>query len=193
MIRRPPRSTLFPYTTLFRSPPRGHALGNAGRDRRVGAPPRGGDRKSTRLNSSHPSISYAVFCLKKKNLHPQTRLRRRRSSGSRSAHARASKDKIRIVHGGRHTLPLRCLQSLSSIPRRERRNDQTDCKTDGGRLRICSANLHSRFRCEFNMPWCGPCCSWDSQAKRGNTSQDLDRTLHSKRGTCRVIKSAHGN
>src|SRR4051795_13780192 len=62
MIRRPPRSTLFPYTTLFRSrcPRRG----------RAGAPhgARGGhlDRKSTRLNSSHTLISYAVFCLKKK-------------------------------------------------------------------------------------------------------------------------------
>src|SRR5258705_4371291 len=73
MIRRPPRSTLFPYTTLFRSP----------WGRRVGEPaPRllryhpsqpardeggeVGDRKSTRLNSSHLGISYAVFCLKKK-------------------------------------------------------------------------------------------------------------------------------
>src|SRR5947199_5216550 len=70
MIRRPPRSTLFPYTTLFRSP-------------RLRSPPRmksgsarttnsglmrgnGPDRKSTRLNSSHLGISYAVFCLKKK-------------------------------------------------------------------------------------------------------------------------------
>src|SRR6266511_4007872 len=66
MIRRPPRSTLFPYTTLFRSrgasaaPPhrRRHALGR-------GQLP-GPDRKSTRLNSSHVKISYAVFCLKKK-------------------------------------------------------------------------------------------------------------------------------
>src|SRR6266487_109127 len=66
MIRPPPRSTLFPYTTLFRSRTR----------RGVGKPVRPpavcinrarvGDRKSTRLNSSHPSISYAVFCLKKK-------------------------------------------------------------------------------------------------------------------------------
>src|SRR2546429_1994378 len=64
MIRRPPRSTLFPYTTLFRSPEGGHRP----------AAPRGGgvggrparDRKSTRLNSSHGYISYAVFCLKKK-------------------------------------------------------------------------------------------------------------------------------
>src|SRR6267143_5184082 len=63
MIRRPPRSTLFPYTTLFRPgrrPFRGHA---AQRDERSVFHP---DRKSTRLNSSHSSISYAVFCLKKK-------------------------------------------------------------------------------------------------------------------------------
>src|SRR6267143_3101100 len=63
MIRRPPRSTLFPYTTLFRS--RGRpCLGG----RYVGRGPQlgGRDRKSTRLNSSHSSISYAVFCLKKK-------------------------------------------------------------------------------------------------------------------------------
>src|SRR3712207_8342677 len=77
MIRRPPRSTLFPYTTLFRSfpdevPPEGW------RELRVGTPQgmvtlrrEGGavvcvDRKSTRLNSSHANISYAVFCLKKK-------------------------------------------------------------------------------------------------------------------------------
>src|SRR3712207_8056929 len=96
MIRRPPRSTLFPYTTLFRS--RGHGLGaEAGRGLGQGAVPptqvggaegRGGpaaqggedkgierafdgapglaDRKSTRLNSSHAKLSYAVFCLKKK-------------------------------------------------------------------------------------------------------------------------------
>src|SRR5437868_10770123 len=73
MIRRPPRSTLFPYTTLFRSRPRDddQALFPR-RDRpRRRAPggirgPRTRDRKSTRLNSSHVSISYAVFCLKKK-------------------------------------------------------------------------------------------------------------------------------
>src|SRR5690606_41459091 len=100
VLRRPPSSTLFPYTTLFRSP-RGHQLsdrdvpplstggrglparrrGGAGRPgarralpgpaRRLGRPGPGrrvapGDRKSTRLNSSHVKISYAVFCLKKK-------------------------------------------------------------------------------------------------------------------------------
>src|SRR6266481_6696481 len=63
MIRRPPRSTLFPYTTLFRSRPPSPRGG-----RPCGRRSRGGplDRKSTRLNSSHSSISYAVFCLKKK-------------------------------------------------------------------------------------------------------------------------------
>src|SRR2546427_11714871 len=69
MIRRPPRSTLFPYTTLFRSWTSG--IG-ASRQERVDALIRdfplgaGLDRKSTRLNSSHSQISYAVFCLKKK-------------------------------------------------------------------------------------------------------------------------------
>src|SRR3712207_7070151 len=84
MIRRPPRSTLFPYTTLFRSRVLGPAhragqgltVGDVGRRpyrSAVGRYPRMGptsaafgDRKSTRLNSSHANISYAVFCLKKK-------------------------------------------------------------------------------------------------------------------------------
>src|SRR3712207_7918332 len=87
MIRRPPRSTLFPYTTLFRSGVDGTACKDLRDPRRkrfrgawvklpppasapggtVGpAGPRPGDRKSTRLNSSHANISYAVFCLKKK-------------------------------------------------------------------------------------------------------------------------------
>src|SRR3712207_7039034 len=88
MIRRPPRSTLFPYTTLFRSrragpggrgeggradgpvlgarPARGRA---GGRPRGVPPPGPPQDRKSTRLNSSHANISYAVFCLKKKKIH----------------------------------------------------------------------------------------------------------------------------
>src|SRR2546422_7440506 len=78
MIRRPPRSTLFPYTTLFRSEPRPRqrrldrgALPVHSIDRLLGrgraALCGGEDRKSTRLNSSHGYISYAVFCLKKKN------------------------------------------------------------------------------------------------------------------------------
>src|SRR5256885_5334704 len=70
MIRRPPRSTLFPYTTLFRSPLTIPSL-EAGNKHFAGFLPfpplrRRGDRKSTRLNSSHLVISYAVFCLKKK-------------------------------------------------------------------------------------------------------------------------------
>src|SRR3712207_7102514 len=97
MIRRPPRSTLFPYTTLFRSaapvaaadpPPAGGAgegLGSYREDRPHSPSGRDaadagagifrlcradrGDRKSTRLNSSHANISYAVFCLKKTNLY----------------------------------------------------------------------------------------------------------------------------
>src|SRR5688572_32424964 len=66
MIRRPPRSTLFPYTTLFRSrrPPPAPLSLRPQRHPGVGRPRR--DRKSTRLNSSHSQISYAVFCLKKK-------------------------------------------------------------------------------------------------------------------------------
>src|SRR2546430_12004435 len=64
MIRRPPRSTLFPYTTLFRSPP--PPCRPPGRWSAPVDPGRHADRKSTRLNSSHSQISYAVFCLKKK-------------------------------------------------------------------------------------------------------------------------------
>src|SRR5438045_7014217 len=78
MIRRHPRSTLFPYTTLFRSGDGGHGADGSGdgtsdplyaahERRRAGDPPHRRDRKSTRLNSSHLGISYAVFCLKKKN------------------------------------------------------------------------------------------------------------------------------
>src|SRR5712664_4296565 len=63
MIRRPPRSTLFPYTTLFRSTPASTAARSPAPSFRGWA---GLDRKSTRLNSSHDQISYAVFCLKKK-------------------------------------------------------------------------------------------------------------------------------
>src|SRR2546430_5788036 len=71
MIRRPPRSTLFPYTTLFRSSrdvrDRHRVFGRPRQAERAAHADRGrGDRKSTRLNSSHSQISYAVFCLKKK-------------------------------------------------------------------------------------------------------------------------------
>src|SRR5438309_11935783 len=66
MIRRPPRSTLFPYTTLFRSRCNARLATRDHRDRVRTASSFQRDRKSTRLNSSHSSISYAVFCLKKK-------------------------------------------------------------------------------------------------------------------------------
>src|SRR2546429_2912654 len=92
MIRRPPRSTLFPYTTLFRSgdgrgrrlPPGGAGRATEHRQRAAGVLARGAravkltplaDRKSTRLNSSHGYISYAVFCLKKKKNDPFANVR----------------------------------------------------------------------------------------------------------------------
>src|SRR5438552_12710191 len=96
MTRRPPRSTLFPYTTLFRSDAPARARGGSCGDERQ---PRGGgagatdprnetaddgDRKSTRLNSSHQIISYAVFCLKKKTNTP-TRLASHRGRRSERA------------------------------------------------------------------------------------------------------------
>src|SRR5947208_12201969 len=90
MIRRPPRSTLFPYTTLFRSLAEHAETDKTRRSRRLhgarvdgghsGAQPRADravqprDRESTRLNSSHQIISYAVFCLKKKKKHYLTKL-----------------------------------------------------------------------------------------------------------------------
>src|SRR3712207_7551326 len=85
MIRRPPRSTLFPYTTLFRSamtpaasPPSAPEATTNRRSRQERCLPASHqDRKSTRLNSSHANISYAVFCLKKKN---PNRHRQRRAS-----------------------------------------------------------------------------------------------------------------
>src|SRR2546430_9459849 len=86
MIRRPPRSTLFPYTTLFRSDeglPEVDGGPAAPRARVLAGP---GDRKSTRLNSSHSQISYAVFCLKKKTIlqaRASMRIRRRYQSEQR--------------------------------------------------------------------------------------------------------------
>src|SRR5258707_11699595 len=101
MIRRPPRSTLFPYTTLFRSPDvptvelvrdSNHLVRNLRPNRAVDFQIHGlvaggvevEDRKSTRLNSSHANISYAVFCLKKKNKSPRTRVATTSNSGSRA-------------------------------------------------------------------------------------------------------------
>src|SRR5688500_19072430 len=89
MSPRAPTSRLFPYTTLFRSPVRDpHERGGARRDpRHARVPVRGGlrerdgeDRKSTRLNSSHLVISYAVFCLKKKKQRSRSRRQRPQQS-----------------------------------------------------------------------------------------------------------------
>src|SRR5215204_7066776 len=90
MIRRPPRSTLFPYTTLFRSleylSVKRHSSPRRFTDRYSG------DRKSTRLNSSHTVISYAVFCLKKKKKHVSRVQRRLRHHDVRRKAKRATHD-----------------------------------------------------------------------------------------------------
>src|SRR2546428_8842539 len=95
MIRRPPRSTLFPYTTLFRSLGGGGsaALARPLASASVAAPPsrEGGaateaDRKSTRLNSSHDQISYAVFCLKKKKTASQSHKREMHNTNNNAAY-----------------------------------------------------------------------------------------------------------
>src|SRR5258707_9921783 len=102
MIRRPPRSTLFPYTTLFRSVgychrragPAAHGMAQGAIRARTGCtgdeevaprpgPPRARDRKSTRLNSSHANISYAVFCLKKKRKWKLYSVKRKTEEGTR--------------------------------------------------------------------------------------------------------------
>src|SRR5690349_23951273 len=88
MIRRPPRSTLFPYTTLFRSSKariaqRAHRRSRSQDERSDFAPRR--DRKSTRLNSSHVEISYAVFCLKKKK-------KKKKQKASEQTHTNKNKD-----------------------------------------------------------------------------------------------------
>src|SRR5438477_5525402 len=98
MLRRPPRSTLFPYTTLFRS--RRAAADDrpepCARGRRAPVDPAAGaalgDRKSTRLNSSHMSISYAVFCLKKKKRYSFNKTQRTDLEG------RLSQDHHRSTH-----------------------------------------------------------------------------------------------
>src|SRR5256885_3595479 len=92
MIRRPPRSTLFPYTTLFRSATRRHTLSAS--TSRSGSRPRSPptawvrDRKSTRLNSSHLVISYAVFCLKKKKKQQYTQYKRHKNHKQNTTHHR---------------------------------------------------------------------------------------------------------
>src|SRR5438034_3608968 len=96
MIRRPPRSTLFPYTTLFRSRDRVYRAGI--RLRAAGesaARQAGGDRKSTRLNSSHTVISYAVFCLKKKKKKKKKENKKRKNKTKEKIHTEKNKTTIR--------------------------------------------------------------------------------------------------
>src|SRR5882757_11201159 len=114
MIRRPPRSTLFPYTTLFRSRPQRPAPRRA-RQGDAHQPPhdQGRDRKSTRLNSSHANISYAVFCLKKKISHIETNshitgsFRRLTFSINRPEPARTWKSVLRVANCDGHTVTIR--------------------------------------------------------------------------------------
>src|SRR5437588_904881 len=102
MIRRPPRSTLFPYTTLFRSKVTDGIIDEFGDERVIDTPiseaaivgaacgaPTMADRKSTRLNSSHTVISYAVFCLKKKKQVQEIHYLSRPNSENGSTHPRA--------------------------------------------------------------------------------------------------------
>src|SRR2546427_374115 len=115
MIRRPPRSTLFPYTTLFRSGVRGRGARQDRGGRRPAGPVarrgRRGDRKSTRLNSSHSQISYAVFCLKKKKS-----IRHRVSPNLQSRKARPERDASHRKRA-RPCMPAIFERSCSSLPR----------------------------------------------------------------------------
>src|SRR5947208_10507164 len=86
-VRRPPKSTLFPYTTLFRSQPEAVPVATDPGDDPGQHP--GGDRKSTRLNSSHQIISYAVFCLKKKRTYRCDHERRPMTARRRPARVQA--------------------------------------------------------------------------------------------------------
>src|SRR5437764_1570464 len=101
MIRRPPRSTLFPYTTLFRSHAGAGAAGQAlarHRDRRVRAGrQQRQDRKSTRLNSSHRCISYAVFCLKKKKKKNKNKKKNIRNTIAITCDIKLTNDEVSVM------------------------------------------------------------------------------------------------
>src|SRR5688572_31203659 len=94
MIRRPPRSTLFPYTTLFRSPRRKTQMKPTMRVPSSATTTRwsGSDRKSTRLNSSHSQISYAVFCLKKK------KKKKKNTSKKKKNTKRKNEDNAKVIN-----------------------------------------------------------------------------------------------
>src|SRR5260221_10878174 len=97
MIRRPPRSTLFPYTTLFRS----HIIKDTPSDIMPELETRHTyyylDRKSTRLNSSHTVISYAVFCLKKKKKKKQKKINLQINEMNRARTAEAERDNVKSI------------------------------------------------------------------------------------------------
>src|SRR5438876_5393226 len=101
MIRRPPRSTLFPYTTLFRSGDSPQVSRNwrlrCPADMCAARASASTDRKSTRLNSSHPSISYAVFCLKKKKKKKTNKDKKTRQRTEQKTHTQVT-SKIRQIH-----------------------------------------------------------------------------------------------
>src|SRR5205814_7933940 len=102
MIRRPPRSTLFPYTTLFRSSPSRNAwarrrCAEAGTLHNRSRPLASLDRKSTRLNSSHLGISYAVFCLKKKKKKKQKNNPNTHSQPNTKTCQSTTKDTLHII------------------------------------------------------------------------------------------------
>src|SRR5689334_24493159 len=98
MIRRPPRSTLFPYTTLFRSRnPHGHKRARPRRPAPAGRPAGSRDRKSTRLNSSHSSISYAVFCLKKKKKKKKKRTNKENKKSKKILRANTQRVEVRSI------------------------------------------------------------------------------------------------
>src|SRR6478735_1801041 len=113
MIRRPPRSTLFPYTTLFRSRPLRSRACRSRRPRRRRDALSARDRKSTRLNSSHLVISYAVFCLKKK-IKPFLTLMVTHTSGSRPAYSSPARPSC--AHVETFTPPLKLVKAHGRSP-----------------------------------------------------------------------------
>src|SRR5882724_11462510 len=129
MTRRPPRSTLFPYPTLFRSRPRSGRCRHA---RGLKSPRRlqTRDRKSTRLNSSHLGISYAVFCLKKKT----------GSSPRRGRHLRRHVRRRQVDADG----------SAATLPRRQRRT-LLACFNDTATTEIYTLSLHDALPIWFGL------------------------------------------
>src|SRR6267154_1241908 len=191
MIRRPPRSTLFPYTTLFRSARRPSCGRRAGLRREPSGPRahgkqrrrRRGDRKSTRLNSSHPSSSYAVFCSKKKKRPHRNSTRRpgRRTSCSSSVVPML----VRLTFFFNdtatteiYTLSLHDALPISATP--TSRSLQLEMKSTGSRSRNSSESRPDRKSTRLNSSH--PSISYAVFClKKKTTTQDLpfgDRQKH---------------